>query len=52
MRLALEVTKLAAWRSRLVAAGLLVADGEAPPGFRALTLADPFGNLIDMLARR
>jgi catechol 2,3-dioxygenase-like lactoylglutathione lyase family enzyme len=52
MRLALEVTKLNAWRTRLVNAGHLVADGEAPPGFRALTLSDPFGNLIDLLARR
>jgi hypothetical protein len=52
MRLALEVTKLDAWRTRLINAGHLLADGEAPPGFRALTLADPFGNLIDLLARR
>jgi catechol 2,3-dioxygenase-like lactoylglutathione lyase family enzyme len=52
MRLALEVTKLEAWRTRLVAAGQLVADGEAPPGYRALLLADPFGNLIDLIARR
>jgi catechol 2,3-dioxygenase-like lactoylglutathione lyase family enzyme len=52
MRLALEVTKLAAWRTRLVAAGHIVADSEAPPGYSALMIADPFGNLIDLYARR
>jgi catechol 2,3-dioxygenase-like lactoylglutathione lyase family enzyme len=50
-RLALEVTKIDAWRTRLVAAGLVVADAEAPPGYRGVTVADPFGNLIDLLAR-
>ena len=51
-RLALEVTKLEVWRTKLTIAGHEVSDGEPPPGYRALTLTDPFGNLIDLLGRR
>jgi catechol 2,3-dioxygenase-like lactoylglutathione lyase family enzyme len=52
MYVALEVTKLDAWRTRLIAAGHDVTDGEAPPGYRALTVSDPFGNVLELCARR
>jgi catechol 2,3-dioxygenase-like lactoylglutathione lyase family enzyme len=51
-RLALEVTKLDAWRTRLTNAGLDVRDGEPPPGYRAIAVEDPFGNTIELIDRK
>ena len=48
---AYEVDDLAAWRVRLIAAGVEVADGEPIPGYARFEFRDPFGNRVELLQR-
>jgi catechol 2,3-dioxygenase-like lactoylglutathione lyase family enzyme len=47
--LAYEVRGLAAWRSRLQAAGLKPLDSIPIPGFDRFEFRDPFGNRVELI---
>lgn len=48
---AFVVDRLAAFRSRLAAAGHTIIDGEVLEGFHRFHTHDPFGNRIELMAR-
>ena len=47
--IALEVTDLPTWRTRLDAAGCTILDTIAIPGFDRLETRDPFGNRLELI---
>jgi catechol 2,3-dioxygenase-like lactoylglutathione lyase family enzyme len=49
--LGFAVDDLAAWRERLLAAGVQLTDGTQPEGMRRFELRDPFGNRIELLQK-
>jgi catechol 2,3-dioxygenase-like lactoylglutathione lyase family enzyme len=46
---AYAVTGLAAWRARLAAAGVEIADGIPIPGYARFEFRDPFGNRVELI---
>lgn len=49
---AYEVDDLAAMRSRLEEAGVVIVEDEPLPGYERFYVADPFGNRVELLMRR
>ncbi len=49
---AYAVTDLAAWRSRLAAAGVEIVDGLPIPNYERFEFRDPFGNRVEFIERR
>ena len=49
--LACEVTDLASWRRVLEAAGIVIHDAVAIPGYDRFEARDPFGNRMEFIAR-
>lgn len=46
---AYEVDDLAAWREKLTAAGLKIADSVPIPGYHRFEFRDPFGNRVEFI---
>ena len=49
---AYEVDSLTEWQERLSRAGIVVEDGESLPDYARREFRDPFGNRVELLARR
>ena len=47
--LAYEVADLAAWRERLISAGVAVLESIPIPGYARFEFRDPFGNRVEMI---
>ena len=48
--IALQVADVAAWRSKLEAAGYTLLEGTVIPGYERFETRDPFGNRLEIIA--